>query len=103
MAIGNEKLQVIIRKEQTKQQLATFVHRVLGSPVESTLLKAMRNGHFTSFPAAFNKDLIRKHLPKSIATAQGHMKHEKQGWQSTTKPPQTLQIQLEEISKYGSS
>ena len=43
--------------------------------------------------------LVNKHLTNQIATSQGHMVHEKQGLQSTTKSPRTHEQQMLEIKK----
>ena len=59
----------------------------------------MKNGHFISFPDAFNEDLIKKHLTKSIATAKGHLNQERQGLQSTQQPDAAYNKVLESIKK----
>lgn len=97
--VCHPKLQVVIRKSETKQQLATFLHRALGSPVTSTLLKAMKNGHFVSFPSAFNEDLIKNHLQKSIATVKGHLNQERHGIQSTKVQTDDYKAVLDSIKK----
>ena len=47
-----------------------------------TLIKAINNGHLTTFPG-LTLNLIRKHLRPSIPTAKGHIKQERQNIQST--------------------
>jgi len=49
-----------------------FLHAALFSPVPSTLLKAIRNGHFATWPGLTAAN-VSKHLPKSMAMAKGHL------------------------------
>jgi hypothetical protein len=46
----------------------------------------MANNNFTTWPGLTNK-LINKHLPKSIATAKGHLKHQGKNLCSTLPKP----------------
>ena len=82
---------IIIRKKQTKMELAQFLHALMFSPVPSTFTKAIDKNNFTTWPGLSSK-LIKRHLPSSIATAKGHLHLERQGLQST-KP----KINVEEI------
>ena len=43
--------------------------------------------------------LISKHLTNQVATSQGHLVHEKQGLQSTRKPPATNEEKMKLIKK----
>ena len=52
------------------------------SPVSTTWCKAVNNNHFTTWPG-LTTELITKHLPPSIATAEGHLNKERRGLQST--------------------
>lgn len=72
----NNKANVILRKKQTKVELAQYFHATCLSPHPRTLLKASKNNHFASWPG-LTSDLISKHLPKSIAALQGHMVSER--------------------------
>ena len=76
------KLNVIIRKRQSKQDLAKFLCGALFSPRPSTIKKAIKNNFLTTFPGLTEK-LIDKHLPISIPTEMGHLRQEKQHLQST--------------------
>lgn len=67
---------------QNMEQLAIWYHRALFSPRPSTFLKAISRGHFRTWPG-LTEQLIKKHLPPSVHTAQGHMKKIRQGRQST--------------------
>ena len=84
--VTNPSLNVILRKNQTKQQLVTFLHRACCCPTTQTWTKAIQNNHFTTWPG-LTVSLVRKHLSPSIATAKGHLKQERQGLQSTKAPP----------------
>ena len=72
----------ILRLDQPKRDLAQYYHASLGSPVPSTLLRAIRRGHLVTFPG-LTTDLITKHLPKSIATILGHQDQESRSIRST--------------------
>ena len=79
----------ILRTDKTKHDLAIYHHATLGSPVSSTLLRAIRRGHLTTFPG-LTTNLISKHLPASIATTLGHQDQEAQHLRSTSRPPPSL-------------
>ena len=79
---GNPKVNIIIRKKQPKTQLAQYLHATCQSPTASTFVKAIQNANFLSWPG-LTVPLIKKHLPKSMFTYQGHMTTERQGLQST--------------------
>ena len=85
------KLSVIIRKDKTKADLATYLHAACFSPTTDTFLKAIKNNHFITWPG-LTQQLIQKHLPPSIDTAKGHIKQEFKGLQSTKPsiPPNSL-------------
>jgi hypothetical protein len=72
----------ILRLDKTQEELALYHHATLGSPAPSTLLRAIRRGHLTTFPG-LTTQLIVKHLPKSIATALGHLDQESKNIRST--------------------
>ena len=91
------QLNVIIRKQQTKEDLAKFLHAACFSPVKSTFIKAINNNHFTTWPG-LNSPLIQKHLRPSIATTKGHLKQEKQGLQST-KTSTVFQPSLDDVKQ----
>ena len=61
----------ILRLDKSHAELAIYHHTTLGSPAPSTLLRAIRRGHLTTFPR-LTTQLITKHLPPSIATTLGH-------------------------------
>jgi hypothetical protein len=45
-----------------KRHLVRFLHAAAFSPVQDTWLKAIRAGHFATWPG-LTADLVRKHLP----------------------------------------
>jgi hypothetical protein len=67
---------------QNKQDIVRYLHQACCSPVPSTWIKAIEAGHFTTWPG-LTADLVRKHLPKSIATTKGHLRGQPQGLRST--------------------
>jgi hypothetical protein len=72
----------IIRKDMTKTALAQYLYGCCGSPVMSTWQRAIKNGNFVTWPGIDSLSLA-KHLPKSIASAKGHLDQERKNLQST--------------------
>ena len=72
----------IIRQAKTKHDLSKYLHACAFSPNPSTLLRAVKRGHFDSWPN-LTPSLITKHLPKSLATSKGHMGMQQKNCQST--------------------
>jgi len=65
------------------------MHASFGSPVLSTLLRALRKGYLSSIPR-FTAALVSKYSPYTVATATGHLDQRRQGLDSTknvTIPP----------------
>jgi hypothetical protein len=77
-----QQLNAIIRKDISKTQLVQYLHGCCGSPVVSTWNKAVRNGNFVTWPGIDTLPL-EAHLPKSKATAMGHLDQERKNLQST--------------------
>jgi hypothetical protein len=75
-------LNIIIKKEETRKDLAKFLHGSCGWPVRDTFIKAIKKNHFTTWPG-LDPQLISKHLPDCIATAKGHIRQEYKGLQPT--------------------
>ena len=69
---------------QTKSNtdLIQFLHAACGSPVPSTWIQAIDNGNFATWPG-LTSDLVRKHLPKAIATVKGHLNQHRKNVRST--------------------
>jgi len=61
-----------------------FLHAACFSPTPSTWITAVKNKQFTTWPALTATN-IRKHLPKSEATAKGHLDQLRKNVQSTAK------------------
>ena len=66
----------------TKADLVQYLHRCAFSPVMHTWTKAINAGFFATWPGLTSK-LVLKHLPKSIATAKGHLQQDRQNIRST--------------------
>jgi hypothetical protein len=65
-----------------------FLHMACFSPSTSTLIRAIDNGNFATWPM-FTCENIKKHLPKSEATALGHLDQQRKNTQSTKRTPTT--------------
>lgn len=65
-----------------------FLHAACGSPVPSTWIKAINNGHFATWPG-LTAELVRKHLPKSTATIKGHLNQQRKNIRSTQPKPES--------------
>jgi hypothetical protein len=67
----------------------SFLHAACGYPVLSTWIQAIDCGHFATWPG-LTADLVCKHLPKLIATVQGHLHQQRQNICSTRQltPPE---------------
>jgi hypothetical protein len=78
-----------ISDNATKAELAAFLHGSIFSPLPSTLLRALQKRHFTHWPG-FTEALIRKHLPKSLATSKGHLRSQQKNIRSTKLDPEPM-------------
>ena len=65
----------ILCQDITKRKLAQYFHAAAFSPVNSTFLDAINNGHFTSW-LGLSVGLVSKHLPQSPFTVKGHLDQE---------------------------
>jgi hypothetical protein len=75
--------------EGTIADMITFLHKAMFSPTATTLLHAVKNGHLATWPG-MTAENIHKHLPKSIATALGHLDQQHKNTRSTKpKTPST--------------
>ncbi len=78
--------------------LINFLHASCFSPATSTLIKAINNNHFTTWPS-FTVQNVQRHLEKSTATAMGHLDQKRRNIRSTktrTAGPTTTQNEDEE-------
>ena len=62
-------------------ELVHYLHAAYFSPVKSTFDRAIKNNHFASWPE-LTSGLIKNHLPRPVATVQGHLHQEIQGLQT---------------------
>ena len=69
----------------SKAEVITYLHAALRFPTKEMLLTATRAGFLTSWPG-LNVTVINKHFPESVEMQKGHMKHQRQGVQSTKVP-----------------
>ena len=97
--LPTKKANVIIRKKQTKQELAKYLHAACLSPPVSTFTAAIAKNNFSSWPGLTTK-LINRHLPKSILTYQGHLHKEKQGLQSTKSLNKNLHLSEQLLDQF---
>jgi hypothetical protein len=67
-----------------KRDLVRFLHAAAFSPVPDTWIKAIRAGHFATWPG-LTEELVRKHLPKKLVTVKGHLIQRRKNLRSTTK------------------
>ena len=66
----------------TKSDIMKYLHRAAFSPVISTWTITITAGFFTTWPG-LTSALVRKHLPKSLATAKGHLRQDRKNVRST--------------------
>jgi hypothetical protein len=60
-----------------QKDLINYMHAACLSPVESTWITAIKNGHFTSWPG-LTEHAVEKHLSKSTLTTKGHLNQQRQ-------------------------
>jgi hypothetical protein len=65
-----------------KRKALTFLHASMFSPATQTWVKAIDNSHFRNWPIFTGKE-VKAHLPKSIATAMGHLDQQRKNLRST--------------------
>jgi hypothetical protein len=80
--------------QPTIAKLMAYLNATIGSLPVKTLCNAIDNDWLTSFPG-LTSSAIRKHLPKSLSTAMGHMHMIRKGIRSTK--PTVNEIMNEEI------
>jgi hypothetical protein len=68
----------------SNRYLVRFLHAVAFCPVRDTWIKAIRVGHFATWPG-LTEDLVRTHLPKELATLKGHLSQRRKNLRSMTK------------------
>ena len=73
-----------------KREFVRYWHRVMGSPVLSTFLAAIRAGFLLCIPG-LTAELVQKHDPTWLGVSLGHLKRTRQGQRSTKVKPNTAQ------------
>jgi hypothetical protein len=64
--------------------LVNYLHKALFSPTKSALIKAIKQGHLTTWPG-ITADVINKNLKLTPATAMGYRNKKRQNIHSTSK------------------
>jgi hypothetical protein len=61
----------------TQKYLINYLHAACFSPVKSTWITVIKNGHFTSWPG-LTEHAVERHLSKSTSTTKGHLNQQRQ-------------------------
>ena len=77
-----------ILRSDTDVAFATFIQTALGSPVLSTLLRAVRKGYLASYPRS-TANMVTSYLSLTAATPRGHLDQHRQGLDSTSTDEQS--------------
>jgi hypothetical protein len=72
--------------------LVNYLHKVMLIPTKSALLQVVKNGHLVTWPGLTEK-VINKKLKLTPATTMGHMNQRRQNIRSTSKTPNTSDIE----------
>jgi hypothetical protein len=73
-----------------QKYLINYLHAACFSPLKSTWITAIKNGHFTSWPG-LTEHAVEKHLSKSTSTPKGHLNQQRQHARSTkVKDPKVI-------------
>jgi hypothetical protein len=73
-----------------KKYLINYIHAACFSPVKSTWIAAIKNGHFTSWPG-LTEQAVENHLSKSTSTTKGHLNQKRQNARTTkVKDPKVI-------------
>ena len=75
-----------MKKTTTKNDLIKFFHAACFFPTKQTLLAAIKNGNFLTWPG-FTYENVNKYLDNSIVTNMSHLQQERQNLQSTKPTP----------------
>ena len=71
-----------VYKLPSTEKMILFLHTALGFPTNSTLIKAINNGHLNTFPSLTVAN-VNKFFPESSKTQKCHLKQQHQGTRST--------------------
>jgi hypothetical protein len=73
-----------------QKDLINYIHAACFSPVKSTWITAIKNGHFTSWPR-LTEHTGEKHLSTSTSTTKGHLNQQRQNARTTkVKAPKVI-------------
>jgi hypothetical protein len=65
-----------------QKDLINYLYAACFSPVKSTWITAIKNGHFSSWPG-LTEHAVEKHLSKSTSTTKGHLNQQRQNARTT--------------------
>ena len=69
----------------SKQALIKYLHQCLFSPPKSTLVHALEQNYFPTWPG-FTAAAVKRYLPEDApATDKGHMRRQRKGLRSTSR------------------
>jgi hypothetical protein len=78
-----------------QKALTNYLHAACFSPVKSTWITAIKNGHFTLWPG-LTEHAVEKHLSKSTSTTKVHLNQQRQHSRSTkVKDPKVIMAELD--------
>ena len=77
-----QSINVIVRRDRTKHELAEYLHKCAFSPALSTFQKAIRMGHFISWPGIMDIN-FKNFITNIFPTAKGHLDQERSNLRST--------------------
>ena len=86
----NSQANIIVRKDTTKHNLAEYLHKCAFSPALSTFQRAIKQGHFLSWPG-ISEINFSKCVTNITPTAKGHLDQERANLQSTHKIDDTAE------------
>jgi hypothetical protein len=69
-------------ENSNQKDFINYLHAACFSPVASTWIKAIKNGHFTLWPG-LTEHAVEKHLSKSTSTTKSHLNQQRQHSRST--------------------
>ena len=71
----------------SKQALIKYLHQCLFSPPKTTLIHALKQNYFPTWPG-FTAATVKRYLPDAVpATHKGHMRRQRKGLRSTSETP----------------
>jgi hypothetical protein len=72
----------VVPASSNLSDLLRYLHACCFSPTKSTWIRAIRNGHFTTWPGVTVAN-VSKLLPDSVATALGHLDQKRKNFRTT--------------------